>query len=165
MHNILVLLYCCSVSEHYPVSKQWFRRIKFMCDILLPLNYPPLEYDEDPNITISFFHSHFEPSTMDLDVVIPKFMGPTSNISTSVWGPPAWDLLHGLARDEHKYTLVEPLLECWKHVLPCGVCREHLTSHLENTTLDHKTPEEAHKYTILLHNAVNSQLEKPMYIQ
>jgi hypothetical protein len=165
MHNILVLLYCCAVTEPYPTSKQWFQRIQDMCDILLPPNYPCLEYDEDPNVIISFFHSAFEPSTMELDVIISKFMDPNSDISTSVWGPPAWDLLHGLAQDEQKYTLVGPLLRCWKHVLPCVVCRKHLSSHLEHTTFIHNSPEEAYQYTVLLHNAVNAQLEKPVYIQ
>jgi len=165
MHDVLTLLYCCAANESYPTKREWISQIQYMCDILLPSDRPCFEYHNDPFVVVSFFHSVFEPSTFDLDLVVEGFMSGTSDVSTSVWGPPAWNLLHTMARDDERYTEIHSLLKWWEHLLPCPVCRKHLTSHLENTTFDHKTPQQAYDYTVLLHNAVNTQLDKPAHIQ
>jgi hypothetical protein len=134
-----------------------------MCDIVAP-GHPCLEYFEDPIVIISFFHSKFEPLTFDMDTIIGRFMHDDADISTSVWGPVAWKILHGLAGGD-RYMHVRDLLYCWQSVLPCPSCRKHLKTHLDHTEFNHTTSSEAHEYTVMLHNAVNCQLEKPLYVQ
>ena len=163
MHDVLTLMYCCGVSTPRPTPHWWFQAMTTMCDIVVP-GHPSLEYFEDPIVIISFFHSQFEPSTLDMTDIIGRFMHDDADVSTSVWGPAAWNVLHNLARGE-RFTHVRDLLYCWKSALPCDSCRRHLGKHLEHTRFNHTTSSEAHDYTVMLHNAVNCQLDKPLYVQ
>lgn len=164
MHDILTLLYCCGADIASPTPQWWFDAVTTMCDAVIP-GHPSLDYFDDPIVIISFFHSKFEPATFDMDTVIGRFMHEEdagADTSTKVWGPAAWNILHELARGD-QYMHVRTLLECWTSILPCAVCRRHLKAHIACTDIKTTTRAEAHDYTVMLHNAVNLQLDKPLY--
>lgn len=114
-------------------------------------------YDDDPFVVVSLFHIEVEKHTLNLDIVMQQFVG--GDVSTSVWGPIAWRILHRIHRDK-----IEPLIRCWEHVLPCQACRSHLSEHIRHTQFDFASQQAAHRYTVALHNAVNLQLGKKLFI-
>ena len=130
-----------------------------MCDIVMGNKLPI--YDEDPFVVVSLYHNEVERDTLDIATIMSRFI---EGQSTSVWGPIAWSILHKLSRSPG-FRDVERLLKCWQNVLPCPECRHHLREHVCRTQFNFSTMEETHQYTIMLHNAVNMQLGKKMFIQ
>jgi hypothetical protein len=118
-------------------------------------------YDEDPLVSVSQLHAQLEPSSLDMDDVVSRF-GAGGDVSSSVWGPAAWDVLHRLAGGP-RWQYTRDLLEVWRELLPCERCRTHLAQHLEATPASTwgSTPQQTYKYTVSLHNAVNVSLGRP----
>lgn len=154
MHDLLELMYCCAVMSPTPQTHDWFKHVQTMCDAIVPC-HPDLVLFDDPLVTVSVFHSMFEPSSYDMNSIIQKFMSVDSDVSTSYWGPVAWRLLHALAKDRFELTLT--LLTSWTMILPCAQCRHHLQSFLKEEPAVFTTSDDAHGYTIKLHDSVNSK--------
>lgn len=84
-------------------------------------------------------------------------------VSAEDMGPSQWTSLHNIAR-----TLTPDKMDAFKEytrnmaiLLPCGVCSSHFRK-LVTDTLHATTPQEALKWTIDVHNAVNQRLGKPV---
>jgi hypothetical protein len=90
-----------------------------------------------------------------------------------VWGPFFWHTIHIVALGypkEPNYTdkkVAKEFYESFAFLLPCGVCREHYTLHLQKNPI---TPyldsrKDLLKWTIMIHNEVNKMLEKPIWTE
>lgn len=159
MHEFLELLYCFAAAAPVPTCHAWFTDMNSMCVIVTGRG---LEYDEDPFVVISAYHAIVETSTLNLGHIMQRFL--EGDVSTSVWGPVAWRVLHQLAAGP-RFADVERLLQCWKNVLPCPDCRHHLAEYMQVTQFDCTTPEGASRDTSRLHDAVNRRLGKYMFIE
>jgi len=151
MHPLLVLFYCCAVETPTPTPVTTWTLFATVGHIL-GLGY--LAYASDPCVMVSLFHAEMEPSTLCLE----EITAPDRDVTSKVWGPAAWTLLHELATSPHS-TRVPELLACWTHMLPCAVCRTHLAEHLAGHS---NLPVDMYRYTVALHNAVNVSLGKPV---
>jgi hypothetical protein len=160
MHPLLTLLYCCAAAVPIPTPESTWREMFKVARIVLHPTQVVMEYDADPLLMVSLFHHLVEPSTLLLDQVTTRFT--EGEVSSKVWGPAAWEVLHALARGPN-HTQVPHLLQSWTVLLPCPECRAHLTRHLESAPSFGSTPEETYRYTVGLHNAVNMHLGKPAY--
>jgi len=86
-----------------------------------------------------------------------------------VWGPIFWHSIHIVALGYPKnpsYTdkkCAKDYYESLAYLLPCSVCREHYKEHLTKNPitpfLDSRT--DLLKWTIMIHNKVNTVLKKP----
>ena len=86
----------------------------------------------------------------------------------SVWGPFFWHTIHIVALGYPKkptYTdkkCAKEFYESLAYLLPCSICREHYRTHLTKqpitTFLDSR--EDLLRWTILIHNQVNTMLGK-----
>lgn len=155
MHAFLEFLYCCSAAVAVPTPRAWFDDMNAMCVLVMKRK---LNYDEDPLVVVSLYHAAVEIRSMGTD--LRHILG---GVSSSVWGPLAWGILHELARA--RPDQVEPLLRYWVRVLPCPECRAHLAEHMHVTQFGFVSGEQAYQYTRTLHNAVNMQLGKKMFIE
>lgn len=91
----------------------------------------------------------------------------------AVWGPFFWHTIHIVALGypkEPNYTdkrAAKEFYESLSFLLPCGVCREHYSKHLQanpiTTFLD--TRKDLLTWTILIHNEVNKMLNKPTWTE
>jgi len=161
MHNLLILLYCCASTTLQPTPSATHILFVRMVEIILGVGVvdrAALEYDPDPLVMVARLHNSIEPLTFNMDDVVSRF-GPNGDVASTVWGPPAWSLLHQLARGP-SHRLVRPLLKVWTEVLPCVVCRVHLEEHLRVTPNFGTTQQQTYTYTVALHNAVNVSLGK-----
>lgn len=87
----------------------------------------------------------------------------------AVWGPFFWHTIHiaALAYPTNpsyaQKRAAKEFYESLVHLLPCPVCREHLSTHLQKYPitphLDRRT--DLFKWTVQLHNVVNDSLGKP----
>lgn len=88
------------------------------------------------------------------------------NLSTTVWGPSMWRVLHSLSfsiseeneKDRKKFL---DFLESLRTLLPCEDCRLHFSQYLEE-----HNPQKAENlavWTFDFHNAVNERLGKPQF--
>jgi hypothetical protein len=88
---------------------------------------------------------------------------------TSVWGAPTWLFLHTISfnypvepTEEQKIQYLQ-FFNSLKFVLPCGKCRDNLTTHMEQfpLTMEHmKSRLTFSKYVYELHEKVNKALGK-----
>ncbi len=131
-----------------------------IADIILTPMHVDMEYHTDPLVMVSLFHHQMEPHTLCMDDITTRFTA--GDVSSMVWGPAAWELLHTLARSPY-HTKVHQLLQCWTNILPCAECRKHLTQHLVMSPFVGSTAQETYHYTVSLHNAVNKHLKKPVH--
>jgi hypothetical protein len=95
------------------------------------------------------------------------------HIPPEVWGPFFWHTIHITALGypssptyAHKKAAKE-FYESLKILIPCPICRDHYTEHLEKHPL---TPyldkrEDLFRWTVLLHNEVNKMLGKKEYTE
>ena len=158
MHSFIQFLYCCAADAPVPTPRTWFDAIDTMCQAVQQRTLP--QYDTDPFVVISIYHMEHEKETMNLDEIMDTYVG---GVPTSVWGPLAWTILHELARGP-RFDRVTTLLSCWVDVLPCRLCRQHLATNLRDTH-GFNTPQQAYEYTRALHNAVNTFLGKPLFVE
>lgn len=79
-----------------------------------------------------------------------------------------WGLIHGLAfklktdikKDAKLKSLVHEFYNKFKY-LPCEICKTHYVEYLRNNPLFKiRTNEDLQKWTVTLHNSVNSRLNK-----
>lgn len=98
----------------------------------------------------------------------PKIMNSSPGMSTFLWGPLFWALMHDVAviTDKHWHSSSpaarEELLSFWSHlrdVLPCKWCRK---SYRKFYSLDPPTYPVVN-WVWALHNKVNTKLEKPLF--
>jgi hypothetical protein len=90
-----------------------------------------------------------------------------------VWGPFFWHTIHLVALSYPKqpsYTekrSAKEFYESLQFLLPCAICREHYKDHLQknpiSTFLDRR--EDIFRWTVMVHNEVNKQLEKPTWTE
>jgi hypothetical protein len=158
MREFIEFMYCCASVAPVPTPTQWFDAMNEMCTILGGHELPG--YDEEPFVVVSMYHEIEE--TLDVAGITNRFL--RGDVSTSVWGPLAWGLLHRLASCA-QFQQVVALLRCWEIVLPCAECRHNLTAHMQVTSFDFSSAEQAYEYTTMLHNAVNMELGKKLYIE
>ena len=85
------------------------------------------------------------------------------------WGPHLWFFLHTISFNypenpsfKNKVDYNE-FYNSLKNMIPCEVCRLHYIQNLENSPPDLSGRNALVKWTIDLHNKVNSQLNKPVY--
>ena len=87
-----------------------------------------------------------------------------------VWGPFFWHTIHIVALGypiEPSYAdkkAAKEFYESMQFVVPCPVCREHFKEHLAKHPI---TPhldrrKDLFRWTVVLHNAVNQTLQKPL---
>lgn len=157
---MLIFFYCCAAATPLPMSHDSWMRFVTVAQAILGTSCPPLLYDEDPYVMVSCFHQKFEPSTLRMDDIITQFL--TGDVSSSVWGPAAWTMLHDLSQSPD-HTKVPEVLTCWTHMLPCATCRAHLREHLNTISFTSVNSTATYKYTVALHNAVNVSLQKDVY--
>lgn len=101
-----------------------------------------------------------------------------SQTTSTVWGPPIWLLLHGLA--ELSSTADTPEIRaCWKilletiyEILPCSDCRQHAYAYIQSHPIApmNQVPENQlyawiSEWLYTFHNAVNTRLGKPQFSQ
>jgi hypothetical protein len=82
--------------------------------------------------------------------------------STYVWGPDAWDLIHGLSfyPGESESTLTE-IYSALLHTLPCGTCRRHARDNFDVTQFAAALKSDTLiEYWHAFHNTVNRQTKK-----
>lgn len=92
------------------------------------------------------------------------------HIPPDTWGPFFWHTIHiaalGYPQDPSysQKRAGKEFFESLKFMIPCAICREHYTTHLEKYPitphLDRRS--DLFRWTILLHNEVNKTLEKPV---
>jgi len=93
--------------------------------------------------------------------------------SPTVWGPFFWHTIHIAALGypkEPTYTekrAAKEFFESLQFMIPCGVCREHYSKHLQanpiSTFLDRR--QDLFRWTIDIHNEVNKTLNKPTWTE
>jgi len=86
---------------------------------------------------------------------------------TNIWGPEEWRRIHTTAKytDLRKPDFVTYIYGL-RQTLPCGECRTHFASLLEEFPLrgQHlKDNRAAFEWTVFVHNKVNERLGKPKY--
>ena len=91
----------------------------------------------------------------------------------SCWGPPFWLTIHIVALAYSKKPsygekkAAKEFYESLQFILPCPICREHLKTHLIkfpiSPHLDRR--EDLFKWTVMLHNEVNTSLNKPTFTE
>ena len=85
-------------------------------------------------------------------------------MNVNLWGPPSWQLLHGLASltNTNNYKFWRQILESLEQLLPCPICldsyKKFLRKDLEIPFLFISTIE-CMKFTYDLHNKVNEKLD------
>ena len=95
------------------------------------------------------------------------------HIPPETWGPFFWNTIHIAAlgypsepSHGHKKAAKE-FFESLSHLIPCPVCREHYTVHLQKYPLlphlDRRR--DLFRWTLLLHNEVNKSLNKPPFTE
>jgi hypothetical protein len=94
-------------------------------------------------------------------------------LSPNVWGPFFWHTIHIVALgypNNPTYTdkrSAKEFYESLAFLLPCSVCREHYAQHLQknpiSTFLDKRS--DLLKWTILVHNDINTMLGKPKWTE
>lgn len=162
MHELIVFLYCCAKDVPIPTPHNWWQQVCTFCNVIIPEISPPV-YDTDPMVLVSLVHSRLEPDTLVPRDIMARFVN--ADVSTRVWGPPGWKLLHDLAQSE-RYMQVKILFGCWKEILPCHECRTNLRVHINTVEYSGiSTSDDMYKYTVALHNAVNTQLGKSMWVR
>lgn len=85
----------------------------------------------------------------------------------SLWGPPTWARLHGIAID---YP-VHPSNDCRLrtllqvlgilHELPCRICRDHAMDYIHGHPLDLRSSWTLQEWFRAFHNSVNQRTGKP----
>ncbi len=158
MHPLLVFLYCCAANMQSPAGVDDWVECMRTAIIVMP-HIPPMAYDQDPLVMVSLFHHHVDAS-FNLDAVVSRFT--TRDVGASTWGPAAWEVAHALAAGPD-FSYLPHLLESWTRLLPCPDCRRHLTAHVAASPFAGTTAEDATRYMVALHNAVNVSLGKPVY--
>jgi hypothetical protein len=90
-------------------------------------------------------------------------------LQPAVWGPFFWHTIHIVALAypsqpsyAHKRAAKE-FFESLVHLIPCPICREHYQIHLQKFPLTPHLDRRADifKWTVALHNEVNTSLGKP----
>jgi len=86
------------------------------------------------------------------------------NICPTTFGPYFWSVIHMTAlsakpdmTDEKRQAYIR-FFESMPDVLPCAMCGKHLKENLETMPVD---TDDMFRWTVDLHNLVNSQLNKP----
>ena len=93
------------------------------------------------------------------------------HLPPTVWGPFFWHTIHIIAlgySDKPSYAQKKAAKEFYESLailIPCPICREHFSKHLETYPL---TPhldrrKDLFKWTVVLHNEVNKSLNKPLF--
>jgi hypothetical protein len=94
-------------------------------------------------------------------------------VSSIVWGPPMWLMIHIIALGYPKKPTyadkkaAKEFFESLQFLLPCEICKTHLKVHLRKHPI---TPfldrrDDLFKYTVMLHNEVNISLNKPIFTE
>ena len=110
---------------------------------------------------VSLFHRQYDSRGFHPNDVL-AMMDPDADMGRSVWGPPAWRMLHALANGP-RHALVPDLLAQLAITMPCQQCRARLAEHLDETPDFARTREGMYRYTVDLHNAVNVSTGKPVF--
>lgn len=95
------------------------------------------------------------------------------NFPPDVWGPFFWHTIHIVAfgyPQKPTYAQKKAAKEFYESLsilIPCPICREHYVQHLEKLPL---TPhldsrKDLFKWTVVLHNEVNTMLKKPVWTE
>lgn len=97
----------------------------------------------------------------------------TNKLTKNFWGPKIWYIIHGFAAfynptDEYNYlTTYKCFVMCLVQTLPCKVCRSHflktITQEMNNINKFSKTNNDLLYWTYLIHNVVNTSLDKETY--
>jgi len=92
-------------------------------------------------------------------------------ISKTIWGNLLWFLIHFLARclpqelDQENAIAFKALMVTLQCLLPCGMCRNHLHTHLSKFPIDDYlySRDTTFEWTVDLHNQVNLSIGKEEY--
>ena len=92
-----------------------------------------------------------------------------SALTKSDWGGPVWFILHYTAKTmpeqipQGMSTSFKALIVCLQYLLPCPKCRKHLALNLVQLHIDDYiwAKDSLFLWTVLLHNQVNKDLNKP----
>lgn len=90
-------------------------------------------------------------------------------LQPAVWGPFFWHTIHIVALaypSEPSYAhkrAAKEFFESLVHLIPCPICRDHYQKHLQKFPLTPHLDRRADlfKWTVVLHNEVNTSLGKP----
>lgn len=95
------------------------------------------------------------------------------SIDKKVWGNACWNLIHTLAlmyptyQDYVKFVSFKCMMTCLTIILPCPACKQHMIDNLMNHPLDINNQglhrDRLFRTTVDLHNAVNKQLNSPVF--
>ena len=84
-------------------------------------------------------------------------------VNPDIWGPHAWIFLHAVAQEypesptDAEQEQYEKFFSSLRYTLPCPVCREHLTTHLQDHPPQLQSREALERWVVDIHNAVNVQ--------
>jgi hypothetical protein len=91
-------------------------------------------------------------------------------LSTSHWGPSAWNFLHSITFSYpdnpslEEQRSIEKLFDSLTLHLPCNECREHYVSELSRNPIDARSKTSLSVWLVDLHNRINSRLGKPLFL-
>lgn len=82
---------------------------------------------------------------------------------SKIWGKYGWYLLHSTAYlyEVEKKELYMRLLNSYRHILPCPICRRHFSQKLNNMGDVMKSRDSYVQWLISTHNSVNSLFHRP----
>lgn len=94
---------------------------------------------------------------------------PGLHIPPTVWGPFFWHTIHLVALGYPKEPTyaekraAKEFYESLTHLIPCPVCKEHYTQHLQQNPITPSldTRKDLFTWTVNIHNIVNKMLGKP----
>lgn len=93
------------------------------------------------------------------------------NFPPELWGPFFWHTIHIVALGYPKdptYSdkkAAKEFFESLQHLIPCSICRNHYTKHIQSTPITPSLDTREHliQWTIDIHNEVNKMLKKPTW--
>jgi hypothetical protein len=110
-------------------------------------------------------HNPSKMNFISLDQAIEKY----TNIDKKRWGNSIWFTIHWLCanvNDQMTHTQkinIKALLVCLRFLLPCGECRNHMSTYLATINIDRflNTRYNLYLWSWEFHNSVNIRLNKP----
>lgn len=88
-------------------------------------------------------------------------------IDKTYWGNRTWYCIHYLAKvnscTKESIKAYKAFISCLQFVLPCEMCRNHLSQNLGKIHIDKYCNKKLFLWSILLHNVVNKSINKKEY--
>lgn len=164
LEQFLHALYCITITQPEPMPLRARQALHTLCYAfrwLCPYQLNP--ENESMFVATGEVDELCHPGVFDGDQVVEKYT--SHSISTTSWGPTVWTLLHRLgevADSNGDIYTVPTVLAALTVLLPCEVCRNHLTAMIAANPAP-RDGSSMSEYLVRLHNIVNARLGKPLW--